>query len=346
MRTATFCRLSSVPCLCRAGTAVADIGTAREHESVLLEEAVAGLAPKRGGVYVDATFGRGGHTGKILKCLGDAGRVIALDRDPEAEQVARAMMAQDSRLMFYRAPFSQLAAVLEECGVMGQVNGILLDLGVSSPQLDDPSRGFSFRADGPLDMRMGPDVTVNARDWINSAPEDEIAQVLKEYGEERFARRIARAIARARGEQPITTTGQLSALIAQAVPTRERGKDPATRSFQAIRIYINRELEELRAVLPQALAALAPGGRLAVISFHSLEDRIVKQFMRKASQRDPFPPDLPVPESALPQAELRLLGGVIRAGEVEVMRNPRARSAVLRVAERTGTEGGPVRGVA
>lgn len=306
--------------------------TAREHEPVLRKEAVAALNLRSDGIYVDATFGRGGHARAILDRLGPHGRLLALDRDPQAVAVAEREFANDARFAIVRRPFSMLGTTIEERGWHKRVNGILFDLGVSSPQLDEAARGFSFLREGPLDMRMDPTRGESAADWLARAEEKEITDVLFGLGEERYARRIARAIVRAREAEPITSTKQLAAIIADAVPTRERSKDPATRSFQAIRLHINRELDELRAVLPQAVEALAPGGRLAVISFHSLEDRIVKQFMRREEKGEELPPDLPVRASEI-VARLRVIGKAQRASEDEVKRNPRARSAVLRVAE-------------
>jgi 16S rRNA (cytosine1402-N4)-methyltransferase len=305
-----------------------------EHVPVLLEEALQALKLRENGIYVDATCGRGGHTRAILERLGSQGRVLAFDRDPDAVTTVRQRLATDPRLDLQHAPFSQLQSLLTARGLHGHVHGILFDLGVSSPQLDAPQRGFSFRHDGPLDMRMDPTVGTSAAQWLDSAPEEEITRVLHEYGEERYARRIARAVVRARAESPIVTTRQLAEVIARAVPTRERSKDPATRSFQAIRIFINHELDELKQVLPQAVAALAPGGRLAVISFHSLEDRLVKHFLRAEAKGIELPLELPV-RAHDTHARLRLVGKAIRAGEAETRRNPRARSAVLRVAERT-----------
>lgn len=308
-----------------------------EHVPVLLEEALQALKLQENGIYVDATCGRGGHTRAILERLGSQGRVLAFDRDPDAVTAVRQRFATDPRLDLQHAPFSQLQSLLAARGLDGRVHGILFDLGVSSPQLDAPQRGFSFRHDGPLDMRMDPTQGQSAAQWLHSASEEEITRVLREYGEERYARRIARTIVHARAESPITTTRQLTEIIARAVPTRERSKDPATRSFQAIRIFINRELDELKQVLPQAVAALAPGGRLAVISFHSLEDRLTKHFLRTEAKGIELPLELPV-RAYDTHARLRLVGKATRASDEETRRNPRARSAVLRVAERT-TEG-------
>ncbi len=306
--------------------------TEREHEPVLREEAVAALNVRPDGYYVDATFGRGGHARTILEHLGQDGRLLALDRDPQAVASAKQQFADEVRLTIVHGPFSMLGNAVAERGWRGRVNGILFDLGVSSPQLDDPARGFSFRTEGPLDMRMDSSRGELAADWLNRAEEQEIADVLFHLGEERHARRIARAILRRRVEQPIVTTKQLAEIVAGAVPTRERNKDPATRSFQAIRLHINRELDELREALPQATDVLAPHGRLVVISFHSLEDRIVKQFMRAQEKGMELPPDLPVRHVEI-QSRLKVIGKPVRAGEKEVRRNPRARSAVMRVAE-------------
>ena len=309
-----------------------------DHVPVLLEEAVAALAIRPGGVYVDATFGRGGHSRRILNHLDTSGRLVALDRDPAAEAAARAW--SDSRFTFERAPFSQLARVLE-AEAIAEVNGILLDLGVSSPQLDDPERGFSLRADGPLDMRMDTTRGITAAQWLATASEAELRGVIADYGEERFAQQIARAIVAARTHEPIVRTRQLAAIVAEAVRSRRRGdwsQDPATRTFQALRIHVNQELKELSLGLERAVACLATGGRLAVISFHSLEDRLVKQFLRRHAE--PYGGDariarLPIAARALPEPPLKLVGRAIRPQESEVVANPRARSARLRVAERT-----------
>lgn len=305
------------------------------HKPVLLEPAVDALNVSPDGIYVDATFGRGGHAGEILKRLGDRGRLLAMDRDPAAVAEATRKFANDKRIEIRRGPFSMLGHYVEEKGLTGKIHGVLLDLGVSSPQLDDPARGFSFRQAGPLDMRMDPESGESAADWLNRADEADIARVIKEYGEERFARRIARLIVEERAIKPVTTTGRLASICARAVRTREPGKDPATRTFQAIRIHINHELDEVVAVLPQTVSVLKTGGRLAVISFHSLEDRLVKRFIQKEARGDDFPLDLPVPTSAL-KPRLRQIGKPVRADADEVEHNPRARSAVLRVAERIG----------
>ncbi len=303
------------------------------HQTVLLREAVQALKVRPNGIYIDATFGRGGHSAAILDALGPRGRLFAFDRDPQAECYARARFQGDKRFRFIRTIFGHLAQVAREHGLTGVVQGILLDVGVSSPQLDDPSRGFSFSQDGPLDMRMDPSAGMNASQWLAMAGEDEIANIIKALGEERFHRRIARAIVVARRERPIETTSRLAELIAASVPTRERGKHPATRSFQAIRIFINRELEQLQAVLAQAPQVLAPDGRLVVISFHSLEDRIVKRFMRQQARGVDWPLDLPV-QADQSGSTLRVIGRALRPGAHELAANPRARSAVMRVAER------------
>jgi len=303
------------------------------HRPVLLEETLQALTVSERGVYIDGTFGRGGHSREILRRLGGQGRLIALDKDPLAVASGREQFGEDVRFAIHQGSFASLAAVAEAEGVTGRVNGVLLDLGVSSPQLDDPSRGFSFLNDGPLDMRMDPDHGISAADWLERAGSAEIARVLKEYGEERFAKRIAQAIVRARGEAPIRTTGRLAEIVSRANPAWEKDKHPATRSFQAIRIYINKELEDLRACLDRILPVLAPRGRLVVISFHSLEDRMVKRFMREQSRGDPFPLGLPVTHEQL-RPGLRMLGKAVRPTLEEISRNPRARSAVMRVAER------------
>lgn len=301
------------------------------HVPVLAHEAVTALAIKPDGVYVDGTFGRGGHSRLILAQLSEHGRLIALDRDPAAIEAGRAI--QDARLTLVRSPFSEIATVLDGLGV-SLVDGILLDIGVSSPQLDEAARGFSFRLNGPLDMRMDPDSGVSAAEWIARAEVDEMAEVIKRYGEERFARQIAHAIAAAREKSPITTTGQLAQVVADAVRKREPGQHPATRTFQAIRIYLNRELEELEAVLPMCLQRLKPGGRLAVISFHSLEDRMVKRFMRDEEKGPEIPRHLPIRAADIAAGRLRRIGKAIHASATELEVNPRARSAVLRIAER------------
>jgi 16S rRNA (cytosine1402-N4)-methyltransferase len=308
------------------------VSEASAHISVLLQGAVDALNIRPEGIYVDATFGRGGHSREILARLGPEGRLIALDRDPQA--VAAAAAIQDARLNMVHAAFSQLAEVLEALQVAA-VDGVLFDFGVSSPQLDAAERGFSFRFDAPLDMRMDTSQGITAADWLNQADEKEIAQVVWNYGEERFARQVARALVKARALAPITTTRQLANVVASAVRTREGGQDPATRTFQAVRIFINRELEEIEAALPQAVAALKPGGRLVVISFHSLEDRMAKRFMRDEAEGERVPPEIPVTADALRGGRLQLVGKAVKPDYYECSANPRARSATMRVAERT-----------
>jgi 16S rRNA (cytosine1402-N4)-methyltransferase len=304
-----------------------------EHTPVLRDEVLASLAIRPDGCYCDATFGRGGHVAAILGALGPGGRVVAIDRDPDAIRAGSERFAGESRLTLVRGSFGPLEERVRSAGVEGKLDGVLLDLGVSSPQLDEAGRGFSFMQDGPLDMRMDNEAGQSAAQWLAKAGEREISDILRELGEERFARRIARAIVAARAEGPIERTGQLAAIVAAAVPTREPGKHPATRSFQAIRIHVNRELEQLEQALPQAVGLLAPGGRLCVISFHSLEDRIVKRFIRREQLGDPVYAGLPsVPPHARPR--LQRIGGAVHASDAEVAANPRARSAVLRVAER------------
>ena len=302
------------------------------HRPVLLAEAVDALSVRPDGIYVDGTFGRGGHSRAILARLGSKGRLLALDRDPTA--IAEAQTINDPRFEIAHSRFADMASVLAERG-LGSVDGILLDIGVSSPQLHMAERGFSFRFDGPLDMRMDTSRGETASEWLMRADEGEIGEVIKNYGEERFAKQVARAIVAARAGSVIATTRQLAEIVAKAVRTREPNQDPATRTFQALRIFINQELEELSLVLPQCARLLRPGGRLAVISFHSLEDRIVKGFMREMSAADVLPRGVPVRASDLRVPPLRLIGKAVRASEQELTENPRARSAVLRVAERT-----------
>ena len=302
-----------------------------QHRTVLLEEAVDALALKPGGTYVDATFGRGGHSRLILRRLNEQGRLIALDRDPAA--VAAGRRIADPRLKVIHAAFSSLEEVLQAEAVEG-VEGVLLDLGVSSPQLDEAARGFSFRLDAPLDMRMDTSRGQTAAEWLAQASQQQIAEVIKNYGEERFANAVAKAIVAARAGGTIATTRQLAEIVASAVRTREQGQHPATRSFQAIRIHVNQELAELSLVLPQAVAALRPGGRLAVISFHSLEDRIVKRFLRDEARPPQLPARLPLRAADLPPPRLKLVGKPVTPSAAEIAANPRARSAVLRVAER------------
>ncbi|MGL4604344.1 MAG: 16S rRNA (cytosine(1402)-N(4))-methyltransferase RsmH [Iodobacter sp.] len=303
------------------------------HTTVLLEEAVNALAIKPDGTYIDCTFGRGGHSRLILSKLGEHGRLIAFDKDLMA--IAEAQTITDPRFTIVHAGFVNLQQALHERGI-DAVDGVLMDLGVSSPQIDDASRGFSFRFDAPLDMRMDTTRGMTAAEWLNQADEKEIAEVVKDYGEERFAKQVAAAIVAGREGKPILTTGQLSEIVATAVRSREPGQNPATRTFQAIRIYINRELEELALTLPQALTLLNTGGRFSVIAFHSLEDRIVKRFLQDAAQGDKLPSRLPVRAADIADPPVKIIGKPIRASAKEVDENPRARSAILRTAERTG----------
>jgi 16S rRNA (cytosine1402-N4)-methyltransferase len=303
------------------------------HTPVLREEVLAGLAIRADGRYCDATFGRGGHTAAILEALGPDGRVLAIDRDPEAIRAGRLRFGDEPRLTLMRGSFARLAELARTAAVEGGLQGVLLDLGVSSPQLDEADRGFSFMQDGPLDMRMDNETGQTAAQWLARVSERELSQTLQRLGEERYARRIARAIVAARAEAPLERTGRLAEVIAAAVPTREPGKHPATRSFQAIRMRVNAELEALEAALPQAVELLAPGGRLCVISFHSLEDRLTKRFIQREAQGDPHYAGLPqVPPHARPR--LRRIGGAVSPSDEESAHNPRARSARLRIAER------------
>ena len=306
--------------------------SAQAHDTVLLSEAITALVTDPVGRYIDATFGRGGHSRAILAQLGDAGQLLAIDRDPEAIEAA-AMLGSDPRFDIERGEFSQLREFVSRRAWQGEVAGVLLDLGVSSPQLNDAERGFSFLRDGPLDMRMNPAAGVSAADWLAQAGEKEIADVLWRYGDERYSRRMARAILRVRAQQPITRTGQLAGIIAEAHPAWEQGKHPATRAFQAIRIFINRELDELETVLGHALECLDVGGRLVVISFHSLEDRMVKRFIRRQVKGDSLPRSVPVTEAQM-QRRMKNIGRAVKPSQVEVEANPRARSAVMRVAEK------------
>jgi len=303
------------------------------HTAVLVEEALAALAVEADGYYVDATFGRGGHAARILQALGGEGRLLALDRDPQAIEAGRARFAHEVRLTLLQAPFADLGTLVPAQAQGRPCRGVLFDLGVSSPQLDDPQRGFSFRADGPLDMRMDPSRGAPVSEWLAHASLDEIREVIATLGEERFARRVAQAIVAQRRERPLTRTGELAELAARAVGTREPGKHPATRTFQALRLFINDELGQLQQGLAAALEVLSVGGRLAVISFHSLEDRIVKQFMQRHARIDPALAHLPVvPEQARPR--LAIVGRKQRPGAAELTANPRSRSALLRVAEK------------
>ena len=308
---------------------------AHAHAAVLLDECIDGLAIRADGIYMDGTLGRGGHSAAILAQLGPDGRLYAVDKDATAVAFGRERFAGDPRFQLDQRSFAELLDYARQQGVAGKVDGLLLDLGVSSPQLDDAGRGFSFMNDGPLDMRMNRDAGQSAAQWLARAEADDITRVLKEYGEERFAKRIAHAIVTTRDETPITTTAQLAALISDASPVHDRHKHPATRSFQAIRIFINGELDELLVCLKQSLELLAVGARLVIISFHSLEDRIVKQFMRRHAkgEADTLPRDLPIiPEKFVPR--LKLLGKPQYASDEKVKANPRSRSAVMRVAEK------------
>ena len=304
-----------------------------EHIPVLLNETVEGLAIKSNGCYIDGTFGRGGHAKAILASLSQKGKLLGLDKDPEAIKAGQSLARQDGRFDIEECSFATLSQVVNARLWQGKVDGILLDIGVSSPQLDMAERGFSFQKDGPLDMRMNPNVGISAAEWLATAEMTEIERILKTLGEERFGKRIARAIVETRDESPLTTTKQLAALVDKASPVREKNKHPATRTFQAIRIHINNELDDLTEALQQAVDALASGGRLAVISFHSLEDRIVKRFFRDQAKGDDLPSHFPVTADQL-NPTIKLVGKAIKAGEQELSVNPRARSAVLRVVEK------------
>lgn len=306
------------------------------HLSVLLEEAVAALAIKPDGIYIDGTYGRGGHSAMITKALGENGRLIAIDRDEEAIANALSTFKNDSRVEIAHQSFSELENLVKSKDLLGKIDGILLDLGVSSPQLDNAERGFSFQKDGPLDMRMDNSRGQSAQQWVAQTSEEEIAEVLWKYGEEKLSRRIARAIVTAREKEAIQTTAQLAQIISSAIPKKEKHKNPATRSFQAIRIKINDELTEVEKVLLQSIDILAPKGRLVVISFHSLEDRIVKRFIRDYSRGKQLPREIPV--STVEKGPLIKIGKAIKAGPTELNFNPRARSAVLRIAEKRAVE--------
>lgn len=306
------------------------------HQPVLLKEVLEGLNIKKQGIYVDGTFGRGGHASAILQQLDAQGRLLVIDKDPVAIETANRMFAGDERVVIARGSFGMLKQLVADQGWTGQVDGVLLDLGVSSPQLDNPDRGFSFRNDGALDMRMDPDSGRSAAEWLAGVSERELATVLREYGEERFAKRIARAIIEARAENPIKSTRQLASIIAKANPKWEPGKDPATRSFQAIRIFINDELGDLKTCLNQLIEVLKVGGRLVIISFHSLEDRLVKRFIRDGAKGDAFPRDLPVTQEQL-NPTLKPIGKAVYPSQEEIDTNPRARSSVLRIAEKLAT---------
>jgi len=305
------------------------------HITVLLEEAVEALAVRADGCYVDGTFGRGGHSRLILQNLGPDGRLLGFDKDPQAIATGQALAAEDGRFVIVQRSFAELGEEAQNQGFAGTVSGILLDLGVSSPQLDDPERGFSFMNDGPLDMRMDPSRGISAAEFVNTAPAEEIARVFKEYGEERFARRMAGAVVARRETQPFERTGDLAEVLKVANPAWEKGKNPATRAFQGLRIHVNNELGDLEAGLDAALEALEIGGRLVVISFHSLEDRIVKLFMRKLvkGEADNLPRNLPIRHQAF-EPKIKLIGKAQFASDAETKANPRSRSAVMRVAEK------------
>lgn len=303
------------------------------HKTVLLDEAVDALVTDASGFYVDGTFGRGGHSGAILAQLADNGQLLAIDKDPQAIAYGQEKFAGEERLALYHGSFAELSDAVAGRGMSGQVTGILLDLGVSSPQLDEAERGFSFLQDGPLDMRMDTTRGMSAAEWVNTAEESEIARVFKEFGEERFARRMAGAICKRREEKPFSRTGDLAEVVKAANPAWEKGKHPATRAFQAIRIHINGELEDLQKTLASALEELKPGGRLVVISFHSLEDRMVKRYFREQEKGPQLPKGLPVMESQVPRT-IRTIGKAIKASAEEVGGNVRSRSAVMRVAEK------------
>ena len=304
-----------------------------EHTSVMLQEAINGLNIQPNGVYIDATYGRGGHARAILLQLGANGKLIVIDKDPEAIVDAQHLSKTDPRVKVFAGSFKDITKFCMQEGVLGEVNGILFDLGVSSPQLDEAARGFSFMRSGALDMRMDPTSGISVAQWLAVASEKDIAMVLKTLGEERFSKRIAFAIVNARAQQPITTTTQLADIISNAIPVKEKHKHPATRSFQALRIFINQELEDLDFALQQVLQVLAIHGRLVVISFHSLEDRIVKQFIAKHTKGDIFPDRLPIKHTEL-KPKLRKIGKALKASNEEVSNNIRARSAVLRIAEK------------
>lgn len=308
------------------------------HKPVLLDEVIEALKLRADGYYIDATFGRGGHSREILKRLGPEGKLHAFDKDPDAIKSVDSDFIQDDRFEIIQGSFAMLMQHVEQRGLKAKIAGILFDFGVSSPQLDDAERGFSFRFDAPLDMRMNPEEGLSVAEWLSKAGETEIANVIYEYGEERASRRVAKTIVNTRAESPIETTTQLAELVRKAVPfkrSRGKGKDihPATKTFQALRIFINRELDDIKEVLPQTIDALCPGGRLAAISFHSLEDRIVKRFIRDESSPKEYPPELPIMPDAS-DVKIKKVGNKIRATEKEIEENPRARSAVLRVAER------------
>ena len=304
-----------------------------KHQTVLLQQAVDFLVVDKDGFYIDGTFGRGGHSRLILESLSEKGRLLVIDKDPEAIKEAQALAAVDSRVLVHHGSFADIAECAQVYAVKGSVAGVLLDLGVSSPQLDDVQRGFSFNKDGPLDMRMNTEAGISAKEWIATAAEEDIANAMYEYGEERFSRRMAKAIVKERALNEIATTGQLAEIIKEANPAWEKNKHPATRAFQGIRIFINEELSDLQKVLADILDVLALGGQMVIISFHSLEDRMVKQFIRKQVKGDDFPPGLPVRQSDL-NPRLKSKSKAIKVSGDELSENVRARSAVMRVAEK------------
>ena len=304
-----------------------------EHLPVLLNETVESLAVKTDGIYIDGTFGRGGHARQVLSRLSDKGRLLGLDKDPAAIATGNTLSEEDARFSIEQCSFAELTTAVNERLWQGRVDGILLDIGVSSPQIDEAERGFSFQKDGPLDMRMNPDAGISAAEWLATAKVEDITFVIKTLGEERFGKRIANAIVETREHTPIVSTKQLAVLVDKAMPFREKNKHPATRTFQAIRIYINNELEDLKVGLEQSLDALAIGGRLSVITFHSLEDRIVKRYFRDEARGDDLPSNFPIRAAEL-NPRIKLVGKAIKAGEQELATNPRARSAVLRVVEK------------
>lgn len=330
---------AAVPAVCLCETCGSNPGTPcmtsnkPDHQPVMLQQVLNGLNIRRDGIYVDCTYGRGGHSRAILEQLNDEGRLFVFDRDPLAFRHAEQLFRHDPRVIAIHGAFSLLAEKLGGYQVLGEVDGLLFDLGVSSPQLDEADYGFSFLRDGDLDMRMDPATGMSAGAWLNHADLKEIEDVLRTYGEERYARRIARALVAARDSEPLTRTRQLAGIVAAAVPTRERNKDPATRTFLAVRIFINNEIGELEAVLRQVNEVLKPGGRLVVISFHSLEDRVVKRFMASEARGNRFPPGIPVTEDQMTPT-LRIISKAVKPDENEVRHNPRARSAVLRIGEK------------
>ena len=309
-----------------------------EHQAVMLQEAITALNIQPTGIYVDCTYGRGGHAREILKSLNSLGKLLVIDKDPQAIADAKQLAAIDSRVTVCQGSFNELQNFAKEHGIVGKVNGVLFDLGVSSPQLDQSDRGFSFMRAGVLDMRMDPTTGISAAQWIASADAEQIAWVLKHLGEERFSKRIASAIVNARSKEAITTTNQLATIITNAIPVKEKHKHPATRSFQAIRIYINNELDDLTATLNQVIELLTVGGRLVAISFHSLEDRIVKQFIAEHVKGDDYPHLLPIKQAAI-QPKLRKIGKALKPTEAEIKHNVRARSAIMRVAEKLARVG-------